>query len=250
MPTDRIAFLELGFDRLTMDEVLGRLAGVRADDPFTYLVTPNVDHVVRIEREGIAELYTQADLCLCDSRVLHKLARLQGIDLPVVPGSDLTRRLLDEVVVPSDRLCVVGGDSDMIAALRRLYPRCEFIHHEPPHGLRSNEAARNAAAEAIVAARARFTFLAVGSPQQEMIAAAVRKLPGAGGTALCIGASLDFIVGKQRRAPRLLQKLTLEWAYRLAAEPKRMWRRYLVDGPRIFLLTARHYGRRRDADQS
>jgi exopolysaccharide biosynthesis WecB/TagA/CpsF family protein len=124
--------------------------------------------------------------------------------------------------------------------LGRRYPGVELTHYEPPMGLRRNAAARQEAARFIAEAKARFTFIAVGSPQQEMIAAAVRSFPHATGMALCIGASLDFITQRQRRAPRIMQRLSLEWVHRLASDPKRMWRRYLVEGPRIFLLAARH----------
>lgn len=72
-----------------------------------------------------------------------------------------------------------------------------------------------------------------------MIAAEAKTLPGAKGTALCIGASLEFLTGQLKRAPRLAQKLYLEWAHRLLSEPRRMWRRYLIEGPKIFLLAYR-----------
>jgi exopolysaccharide biosynthesis WecB/TagA/CpsF family protein len=106
-------------------------------------------------------------------------------------------------------------------------------------GLRNNAAARRAAAAFIAESGARFSFIAVGSPQQEMIAAEVRAIPGAVGTSLCVGASLEFLTGEVKRAPRLVQRLSLEWAHRLLSDPKRLWRRYLVEGPRIFLLTYR-----------
>jgi exopolysaccharide biosynthesis WecB/TagA/CpsF family protein len=109
-------------------------------------------------------------------------------------------------------------------------------------GLRSNAAARRAAAVFIAESGARFSFIAVGSPQQEMIAAQAKTIPGARGTALCIGASLEFLTGRIKRAPRLAQDLRLEWAHRLFSDPKRMWRRYLLEGPRIFLLTYRWPG--------
>jgi exopolysaccharide biosynthesis WecB/TagA/CpsF family protein len=109
-------------------------------------------------------------------------------------------------------------------------------------GLRRNSPARRAAAEFIAEAGARFTFIAVGSPQQEMIAAEVRAIAGATGTALCIGAGLDFLTGRQKRAPRFAQHLGLEWAHRLLGNPRRMWRRYLLEGPRVFLLAYRWAG--------
>ena len=59
------------------------------------------------------------------------------------------------------------------------------------------------------------------------------------GLGLCVGASLDFLAGKVKRAPAWMQKTRLEWLYRLASEPKRMWKRYLVEGPKIFIIWAK-----------
>lgn len=244
MLIDRIPFVGVGFDRLTMDEVLERLAAVTDASSYGYIVTPNVDHVVRLDdpEQGhdLLPLYEDADLSLCDSRIIAHLARLRGLSLPVVPGSDLTQRLFDQVIKPGDRIAVVGGDREMVADLSLRYPDIQLFHNEPPMGLRRNQAARLEVARFIAEMRPRFTFIAVGSPQQEMIAGAVRAFAGATGMALCIGASLDFITLRQRRAPPILQKLSLEWVHRLASDPRRMWRRYLVEGPRIFLLAARH----------
>jgi exopolysaccharide biosynthesis WecB/TagA/CpsF family protein len=106
-------------------------------------------------------------------------------------------------------------------------------------GLRTNAAARRDAANFITRSGARFSFIAVGSPQQEMIAAEAKKIAGAKGLALCIGASLEFLTGRTKRAPRFMQRLSLEWAHRLLSDPKRLWRRYLVEGPRILLLACR-----------
>jgi exopolysaccharide biosynthesis WecB/TagA/CpsF family protein len=244
MPTDRVPFVGVGFDLLTMDAVLERLSAVTELSPYGYVVTPNVDHVVRLNDEvqaaELKPLYEQADLSLCDSRIIAHLARARGLTLPVVPGSDLTPRLFRDVIRPGNRIAIIGGDCDMVADLGRRNPGVELIHYEPPMRLRRNAAGRMEAARFIAEAKARFTFIAVGSPQQEMIAAAVRAFPEAIGMALCIGASLDFITQRQRRAPRIMQRLSLEWVHRLASDPKRMWRRYLVEGPRIFLLAARH----------
>ena len=82
----------------------------------------------------------------------------------------------------------------------------------------------------------RFCFLAIGSPQQEIIA---QKLKGRGvarGLALCIGASIDFITGAEKRAPLWIRKSGFEWVFRLVQNPRRLAKRYLVRGPRIFLL--------------
>src|SRR5579859_1413734 len=64
MPTKRLHFLDFTFDRLTFDEVRRRLEAVRVTTPYGYVVTPNVDHVVRVHREPqLRDLYEAADLC-------------------------------------------------------------------------------------------------------------------------------------------------------------------------------------------
>jgi exopolysaccharide biosynthesis WecB/TagA/CpsF family protein len=235
MHTDQTEFLDLQFDRLTFSQVKARLRTVTAATPYGYIVTPNVDHLVRLRREpGLRPLYEDAKLCLCDSRVLRALARLSGINLPLVAGSDLSASLLKEVIKPGDRIAVVGAEPAFLGRLREHYPGVDFAHHAPPMGLRSNAKARSKAAAFIASAKARFSFITVGSPQQEMIAHEAGALAGASGIALCIGAGLEFLTGDQKRAPRLMQRLGLEWAHRLVTNPRRLGRRYLVEGPAIF----------------
>jgi len=240
MHIKRVDFLDINFDRLTFEDVKRRLEAVTPSSRYSYVVTPNVDHVVRLHREPrLRDLYDAADLCVCDSRILGLLARLRGIRLPLVAGSDLAATLFASVIKPGDRIAVVGGTANFLDRLRARFPDIEFVHHAPPMGLRRNEAARRAAAEFIAGSQSRFAFLAVGSPQQEMIAKETRELAGAGGTALCIGAGLEFLTGEQKRAPRFLRSAGLEWAHRLASNPRRLWRRYLVDGMRIFPIYLR-----------
>jgi exopolysaccharide biosynthesis WecB/TagA/CpsF family protein len=242
MPIEGTEFLGLRFDPVPKGQVLERLSRVTSDTAFSYVVTPNVDHIVRLHEShdaarGLKPLYAGAALCLCDSRILQLLARVRGVDLPVVPGSELTGQMFDAVIQPGDRIAIIGGDKELLTSLRSRYPRVDFVQHCPPMGLRNNAEARRAAAEFVARSGARFTFVAVGSPQQEMIAAEAKAIAGAKGMALCVGASLEFLTGRLKRAPKLAQQLRLEWAHRLLSNPKRMWRRYLVEGPRIFLLT-------------
>jgi exopolysaccharide biosynthesis WecB/TagA/CpsF family protein len=79
-----------------------------------------------------------------------------------------------------------------------------------------------------------------------MIAHKLAELGCHSGIALCVGASIDFLIRARSRAPRWLQRLSLEWAYRLAQEPGRLWRRYLVESPkilRIFIAARSRRGR-------
>ncbi|KTT72473.1 WecB/TagA/CpsF family glycosyltransferase [Sphingomonas endophytica] len=240
----RRAFIGIGFDPLDTAAASRWLSDVTVGDPYRYVVTPNVDHLVRLEALGEGEAlgqelraaYDEATLVLCDSRVLARLARIYGVALPLAPGSDLTVRLLHDVARPGDRIAIIGGDADLLAGLRARFPLLDWVQHVPPMGLLRNEQALAAAVTFGREARARFLFIAVGSPQQELLARRIAQAGRATGCALCIGASLDFIVGRQRRAPRMVQRLGLEWAHRLVSQPGRLWRRYLVDGPRIFRM--------------
>lgn len=233
---DRTEFLGLAFDPLAQSQVVEWLRSRTANSPFAYITTPNVDHMVRISRDtnGLVTAYEQADLVLCDSRVLAQLARSMGLDLPVVTGSDLTRIMFNELLNAGDMICLIGGAEGDDARLEARFSGIKVIQHCPPLGLRFNKQAQLEAAKKALSYPARFTLLGVGSPQQELIAQLMAEQPGACGTALCVGASVDFILGVQIRAPRFLQKLGLEWAWRLANNPMRLGPRYLIDGPAIF----------------
>lgn len=244
MPTSRQDFLDVEFDADPTDQLLTRIKSVGSESPYQFLVTPNVDHVVRLHRRasdvpGLADAYRKAGFCICDSRVLARLAKWKGIDLPVLPGSDLAEMLLTTVAQSGDKIAIIGGDHATLKALQVRYPCFDFVQHCPPMGLMNNPAARSAAAKFMADQHARYTFICVGAPQQELIAAEAATLSGARGLGLCVGAALDFLTGKQDRAPLFARKLGLEWAHRLLTNPKRLWRRYLVEGPAIFVLAYR-----------
>ncbi|PZU06240.1 WecB/TagA/CpsF family glycosyltransferase [Sphingomonas sp.] len=231
-------FLGLEFDGLDTAGALDWIARRSAESPLAYVVTPNVDHMVRLPRLGrdLRRAYEEADLLLCDSQVLARLGRLAGVQLKVAPGSDLTKTLFESLLEEGDTVCLVGGKESYASRLGELYPRLTIVQHVPPMGLLHDPAARSAAIGAIEAARARVTLLAVGSPQQELIAFEMQRAGRVRGTALCVGASVDFLVGQEKRAPRWVQKASMEWAWRLASNPRRMAKRYLVDCPAIFPL--------------
>jgi len=234
-------FCGVRFNDLDATATLKRCADITTTDKFRFIVTPNVDHVVRLNQEPdvFEPLYAAAWLSVCDSRILQLLAKISGPKLHAVPGSDLTAALFADVIDPDEPVNVIGGDDDVISAVIKRYGLTRLNHHQPPMGLRKNPKAVSAAAKFISDNPARFTFICVGSPQQEMVAMAALASRNAVGLGLCVGASLDFLAGKIKRAPAWMQKTRLEWLYRLTSEPKRMWRRYLIEGPKIFVIWAK-----------
>lgn len=236
-------FIGLSIDALSLDEAMSRIVDLSQGSQFTFVVTPNVDHAIKLSQADVHAAfryaYSKASLILCDSRILSGLARLFGVTLSLVPGSDLTREMFARALGPGDSVAIIGGDAMMLAELQRRYPGITYHQHVPPMGFINNERARAEAAAFIEDSRAHYVFLAVGSPQGEILAADVVDRGKAIGVGLCIGASIEFIVGIKQRAPLWMQKLSLEWLFRLLSEPRRLWRRYLVEGPAIFALVLR-----------
>ena len=233
-------FLNSAFDKIGMDVALRRITERDPASPFAFVVTPNVDHLVRLETDTVlATLYAQAWLTVCDSRVLELIGRISGENIDVTPGSDLTERLFDGAIDPHQPLTIIGGDKSVIEAVTARYGLTDVRWHEPPMGLRHNRDAVEGCAKFVAENPSRYIFFCVGSPQQEMIAEACLDRGDCTGVGLCVGASLDFLAGAIQRAPGWMQKSRLEWLHRLAQEPGRMWRRYLVDGPKVLLLWRR-----------
>lgn len=233
-----VEFCGAMFDAMSPLQTLERCGQITTDHEFRYIVTPNVDHIVRLDQDPATykPLYDGAWLSVCDSRILQLLAKKSGLELHAVPGSDLTEQLFDHEIDKDEAVTIIGADKDIVSKLKARYGLNNIHHHQPPMGLRHKADAIAACAAFIKARPARFHFLCVGSPQQEMIAIATQRLGGAVGLGLCVGASLDFLAGHQKRAPKWMQKARLEWLYRLLSNPKRMWKRYLVEGPKIFRI--------------
>lgn len=210
---------------------------------FTFLVTPNVDHLVTLHETGREEWRTAfrnaviaSDLCINDSRILAKIAKLSAIELSVVPGSDLVRNLIDRQRDKSGTIALVGGAAREARWLSEALPDWRVAHFAPPMGVRDSPTAQTEIIDFVERERANYVFLAIGAPQSEIVAHAIAQRGRACGVALCIGASIEFLSGAQRRAPRWMQLVGLEWFFRLASNPQRFWRRYLLRGPQIFTI--------------
>ena len=234
-------FLGMPFSLLHQVEIV-RLITEQGGAPYRYVVTPNAHHVVTVHNEPrLLPVYRAAWLSLCDSRVVQALARFDRLPLPLVTGSDLIAALLaalnvSESAHTSRRILVVGPPHAVEEMLRRTYPKLDIDVMPAPGALSQSAERRLAVARACANRTWDVLLLCVGAPAQELIAQELAALGCKSGIALCVGASIDFITGKSVRAPLWLQQLKLEWAYRLIREPTRLWRRYLIESPKIFRI--------------
>ena len=216
-----------------------KIAAGFGQDRFGYVVTPNVDHLIRYHDDPrFRSAYADASYVLLDSRFLSYLLRLTaGLAPKVCTGSDLTEQLFTSVIGPADRIVLVGGSETQAQQIASRFRLQSLQHFSPPMGfIERPDAVEECLRFVESMSPFRFCLLAVGSPQQELIGQMLKARGRARGLALCIGASINFLTGAERRAPRWMQAAGLEWLYRLLQNPGRLAGRYLIRGPRVFFL--------------
>jgi len=230
--------LVLNIDDYDLEEAL-KAAAAFGSTRYGYVVTPNSDHLIRYSQDmQFRALYAQAAYVLLDSRfIAHTVGLIKRQVLRVCLGSDLTTAVLTSVVKPLDVTILVGGTAAQAQILRERFGLEAFHHIDPPMKfIRDPVAVENCLQQIEAIGPFRFCFLAIGSPQQEIIAQKLKERGTSRGLALCVGAAVDFLTGAERRAPKWMQRAGLEWLFRLLQNPKRMSRRYLIRGPAILPL--------------
>jgi N-acetylglucosaminyldiphosphoundecaprenol N-acetyl-beta-D-mannosaminyltransferase len=217
---------------------------------FAYVVTPNVDHFYRLDmpQDDLFRLvYANADLRVCDSRIVQKLSVLEGKSIRnVVPGSDLTERLLASSWARTAKIMIVGPELEDVDFVKRKFSLVNVTSCSPPMGFIKSEVEVATCVDMVIRSSAELVLLAVGSPQQEILAYRIKKAAlnakDKGAIVLCVGASLDFLSGKAVRAPRLMQLLHLEWLHRLCSSPKRLVPRYWSNFVWLLSYVYKHVG--------
>ena len=236
-------FVGLEFADASYADVATELERLTTFDKVSLVVTPNVEHVVMLlDETGPDEVgaqfkraYDAATLRLCDSRVLRTLAWFRGVRLKVITGSDLTAMLFEQGWLIGKKVALIGGDEKMLAELNTRYPETQISQHIPPMAVLENEPAIQQIELFVGREQWDYILFAIGAPRSEIIAHRIISPGDAKGVAICVGASIEFLLGRKVRAPRWMQIAGIEWMFRLFTEPRRLWRRYLVNGPRIFL---------------
>lgn len=231
-------------DALTMreavDVVLGWTRGGR--EPFChFVVTPNVDHAVIFQTsEPLRAAYAAASLVLADGAPVVVASRLLRRALPErVPGSDLVPALFKRVAAEFSgsgqpiRVFLLGaapGVAERAAAnIATRWPGVEVVGTlSPPLGFERDASENERILAAIAAAQPDLLLVGFGAPKQELWTHAHAARIDAR-AALCIGATIDFLGGEKRRAPRWMRRLGIEWIHRLSTEPRRLAKRYLRD---------------------
>lgn len=212
------------------------------EQPFSYIVTPNVNHIVQLEHDQqLNSAYTLASHRICDSRVLLPILKLFNVDLAeAIPGSTLTGDLMEIAAARQWTVTVVGCEANNMALLREKYPSITFNHIYPPMGFIKDEHEIQRCLDFVVTHPAQLVVFALGCPTQEIIASRVLKTGQAVGVGLCVGGSLNFLSGTVKRAPEWMQHLGLEWLHRIGTEPQRLLGRYVHDARYFIPILIKH----------
>ncbi|HEX5880040.1 MAG TPA: WecB/TagA/CpsF family glycosyltransferase [Actinomycetota bacterium] len=205
-----------------------------------YVCVATVNNVIEAyDDPAYHQVMDGADLVTPDGVPLVWALRLLGVDRATrVYGPDLTPMLCEHAAALGVPVGFYGGTPavlhDLTAILARRYPalRVAYSYSPPFRPLTPDEDQR--VVESINRSGARLLFVGLGAPKQEQWMAAHKGTIGA--VMLGVGAAFDFLAGRKRQAPQPLQRLGLEWLFRLLHEPRRLWRRYLYRNPRFIAL--------------
>ncbi|WP_235857873.1 WecB/TagA/CpsF family glycosyltransferase [Marimonas lutisalis] len=205
-------------------------ARFRAGEGFA-LATINLDHLVKLRSDaGFRAAYQAQDFVVADGNPIVWLSRLAGRPVRLVPGSDMVMPLARLAAEEGVKVGFVGSTEASLSAaaqaMQSAVPGLEIVARiAPPMGFDPSGAGADEVLEEVRASGARLVFLALGAPKQEMLAARGRAVAPELGFA-SIGAGLDFLSGEQRRAPKWVRAIAMEWAWRMLSAPVRLGPRY------------------------
>lgn len=245
MTKDSIRLFGLTIDRLRLEGAVERLLGWslvdKQDGPCRFVVTPNVDHAVMYQHDyRLRAAYADASMVVADGAPLIAVSRLLGRPLPErVAGSDLAPGLIsaaDQVAAKGGRrlrVFLLGagpGVADRAAFRIGLrWPNVDVCGTCcPPLGFEKDDAENEKILATLAEAKPDVVLVGLGAPKQELWVHRFQdRIPAR--VALCVGATIDFLAGEKDRAPVWMQRCGLEWAHRLASEPRRLAARYARD---------------------
>ncbi len=251
----RVDFGVASVDVVTADEAVDAVVELARRPGVDVVVTPNLDHLALLRSQRAMQLtYRRAALVLADGMPLVLVARLLRLPLRQrVAGSDLALPLLAACAKAGVGVFFFGAtDAVNEAARNRLtasIPELRVVGQASPRYVPGRpDRAMAESLDAIRASGARLVLVGFGAPKQEtLLHEYADRLPDA--CYLCCGATLDFLAGRISRAPRWMSRTGLEWLYRLAKEPGRLWKRYLVRDLSALPILARMAVRRVRGDQ-
>ncbi len=235
----RLKICGVGFDNLSLPELESFLINaVGRNGRQVFIVTPNVDFVVRAARsEEFKTILNKADLLLCDSSIILFCSLVLRKALKSrVTGFDATNILFNLSIKSFEKIFLLGSTDDNLKLVsEKLCKKYTGLVISGMHNGFFSFTDSQRIIDMINNSNAKFLFVGMGSPRQEQWISNYRSQINAK-YIICIGGLFEVLSEQIKRAPVFMQKLGLEWFWRLVNEPKRLWKRYLVDDIYFFGL--------------
>lgn len=238
----RINICGIKIDNFTMKEAIDEVCKIIDSKKTGYIVTPNVDHVVKIQKDkDFKKIYDNATLVFADGVPLLWAAKFLGTPLKEkISGSDFFPEMCKTASEKNYKVFFMGGRegaADKAAeVMTKTFPKLKVCGtYCPPFGFEKDEEENNKIIKMLKKAKPDILFVGLGAPKQEKWVCKYMdkiNIPISAG----IGVTFEFTAGMVKRAPVWMQKVGLEWFWRLVMEPRRLWRRYLVEDPKFFWL--------------
>lgn len=247
MGYNRVELLSMPFDNVTFDQVCHVIDDYMARNTSGYMMSLNLDIMIRADKDpAFAAALKGADLVLMDSTPLMKVAHKRSIDcVEKLSGSDIMPRICEFAAGKGYTCAIVGGmpgvPEKAAAELSAQFPGLVFRGAiSPDYGFERDPKKLAAVLADIAALKTDILFLCLGEPKSGLL---VHEHLGemSAGFVFNVGAAVDFAAGNVERAPEWMQSHGLEWLYRFAQEPKRLFKRYFVDSWH-FLAMCKKYG--------
>jgi N-acetylglucosaminyldiphosphoundecaprenol N-acetyl-beta-D-mannosaminyltransferase len=220
-------------DALSKEEVITQIKSklLKSAEP-NVLVTPNAGHLTNIfDNPEISEIYSTAELSLIDGWPIAIAAKnASKLKITRVTGSDLLPELFSQLT-KEVRVGIVGGNNESLIrqSLELRFPELNIQIIETSQWTNSIYDIRRLR-ELVQYNALSIVLLCLGHPKQELLAQELRNYDWAGSRPdwiMCVGATIEFLTGEQKRAPKAFQKIGLEWFFRLITNPKKFTQRYL-----------------------
>jgi N-acetylglucosaminyldiphosphoundecaprenol N-acetyl-beta-D-mannosaminyltransferase len=236
--SDRVVLFGVPIDNLTLSETLDRIEQMIREGTAHQHVVVNVDKIVKLQSDpALREAILGCDLISADGQPVVWASRLLGKPLKArVTGIDLFEALVQRCAARGYRPFLLGARQEVVGRvveiLRSRHPTLELAGWR--NGYWNADEERSVVGQ-IKEARPDVLFVAMSSPKKEIFLSRWKnelQVPFVMG----VGGSFDVVAGLTRRAPVWMQRCGLEWLFRLAQEPGRLWHRYLVDDMRFFRL--------------
>lgn len=246
MALNRMPFMNTYVDNVTEKEAINHIEECIKNRKIGHVITPNVDQIVRIENDPyFKEICDNAELLLVDGHPLMWIAKWYRRPIKEkICGSDLVPHLCKIAAEKGYRVFLLGAAEGVAAkAARILEEQYKGLiiagTYSPPFGFENNEAELQKINTMLSDSQADLLFVGMGVPKQDrFIYENMYKyqIP----MSFSIGATIDFIAGEQKRAPRWMTNHGLEWIYRIFQDPKRLAKRYIIDDSKIFKLAVKY----------